>query len=405
MNFTFKAKTATGREVTGQRQALDRFALAREMRREGMTLISAEPAKESRWSLKKLNQMTGTVKLSDKIFFTSNLAAMVEAGLSLSRSLDILERQTKNEKFKGIMKKIKDRVNAGGSLNQALSEHGAVFSSVFIAMVAAGERSGNLPGSLHALRDQMSKSYELRRKVKGAMIYPAVIIGAVFIVGILMMVFLLPTLAATFRSLDADLPLSTRTLIGISDFLVAYGVESLVGILGLGAVAVLSFRCKGVRSKFDNLILRLPKIGDVVKQFNSAIVMRTMASLVSSGVGMVEALKICSQVSHNHVYRTTLTEATEKIQKGISLSKVFQEREDLFPVLAGEMIEVGEETGKMSQMMIKGSEFFESEVEQITQNLSTIIEPLLMMVIGVAIGFFAVSLIGPIYGLTEVLIE
>ena len=328
---------------------------------------------------------------------------MINAGLPLSRSLEVLERQSSNPKLTLILTDIKNQINSGSTLSQALSSYQEIFPPVFTAMIAAGEQSGDLAGSLTGLSDQMTKTQELRQKVKGAMIYPAIIILAVILVGILMMTFLLPTLAETFRDLDTELPLSTRTLIGFSDLILAYGLWFLFGFVAFTLVFWRLLKLNQSKILFDALILRLPAFGELIKKVNSAIIMRTIASLVTSGVSMVEALKITSKVTGNYSYQEFINQPIERIQKGVALSVIFSEQEDLFPVLVGEMTAVGEETGKLSEMMIKGSEFFENEIDQITKNLSTIIEPVLMILIGLAVGFFAVSLISPIYSLTDAL--
>ena len=234
MKLFFRAKNEKGEEISGEREATDRFALARDLRTEGLTVIYAEPAgkrkKTKIWQI----DLFGRVKMKDKIVFASNLSAMISAGLSLSRSLEVMERQTPNKRFKKIIHDVGERVDGGGTLSDSLANYPKVFPEVFVAMVSTAEESGKLPEALKSVSEQLTKSYDLQRKVKGAMIYPSVIVVVMAIIGVLMMMFLVPTLTATFRELNVELPLSTRVLIGVSDFMA--GNVILVNILEIALV-------------------------------------------------------------------------------------------------------------------------------------------------------------------------
>lgn len=401
MKFTFKAKDKDGQEITGEREATDRFALAREMRAAGQTLLLAKPVVVSGATAAVHRWFAGSVKMRDKIVFASNLSAMVSAGLSLARAFAVMERQTKNKHFKSVIKGLALRLSGGDSLAAALGAYPDVFPAVFTAMVAAGEESGQLPQALQVVADQLTRSYDLRRKVRGAMIYPAIIVMVIIAIGILMMIFLVPNLTAIFKEMGAELPLSTRMVIAISDalsqhILLSFGII-FVFVIGL----IVFFRSTGGRHVANYLAIHLPLIHPIVHKVNAAVTMRTLSSLISSGVGMVAALNITGRVIQNHYYQEIIALGAAAVEKGQPLSAVFKQHEDLYPVLVGEMIEVGEETGKLSELLLKGALFYEDEVAQATKNLSTVIEPLLMVLIGIAVGFFAISMIGPIYSLSE----
>lgn len=402
MKFKYKAQDKAGKEIEGEREASDRFALAREMRAEGLAVISARPEKTAsapaRWK-KFLN--FGNVKMRDKIMFAGNLSAMIGAGLSLARALAVMGRQATSKKFKQIISDLEEQINKGQSLSTALGTFANIFPPVFISMVAAGEESGKLPQALGIVAEQLTKSYDLRRKVRGAMIYPTIIVGVIIIIGVLMMIFLVPNLTAIFKELNAELPLSTRIVIATSNFLSQHTLIFLLLVLTLVAGAISFFRTARGRRAVSWLALRLPLIKSIAREVSSASTMRTLSSLISSGVGMVESLAVTRRVVQNHYYQLVLEEAGQQIEKGETLSGVFKKHEDLYPPLVGEMIEVGEETGKLAEMLLKGALFYEEEINQATKNLSTIIEPVLMIFIGLAVGFFAVSMIGPIYSLSE----
>jgi len=404
MKLHYKAKRVSGETFEGVKDSSDKFTLARELRAQGLIVISVEPElsgevkKEKAWY-----SILKRVSLKDKIIFAGNLSAMIGSGLSLGRSLSVLERQTKNKYFKEIIHNLGEKINTGESLSQALSSYPRVFPEVFAAMVASAEETGNLPEALKIVSEQMTKTYELRRKVKGAMIYPSIIVLAIIVIGILMMVFLIPTLTATFRELGTELPLSTRVVIAVSDFLVNYFAWALGGLAAFALLFTYILRTEKGREAKDKIILKLPLFGELSRKINSAVVMRTTASLVSAGVSMIKTLEITQKVVQNRSYRKVLVEATEKVQKGLSLSEVFKNHEELFPIFVGEMSSVGEETGKLPEMLLKGAVFFEDEVDQVTKNLSTVIEPILMVIIGLAVGFFALSMLGPMYSLSDVI--
>jgi type IV pilus assembly protein PilC len=267
--------------------------------------------------------------------------------------------------------------------------------------VAAGEESGNLPQSLEIVRQQLSKSYDLRRKVRGAMIYPAIIVTVIIVIGILMMIFMVPNLSGMFKELHVELPLSTRLIIGISDFLSHHTIAFVITLIALIAATVRLLKTKRGVWLVAWTALRFPVVKTIVKNLNSAITMRTISSLVSSGVSVLEAITITERVIQNSYFKEVLAGAGAMIEKGGNLSTVFKNREDLFPVLVGEMAEVGEETGNLSGMLLKGATIFEEEVDQATKNLSTIIEPVLMIFIGLFVGLFAVSMLGPMYSLSN----
>ncbi len=389
-------------DVSGEREAENKFALARELRTEGLMLLSVEELGNKKSRLGTIS-FFNRVSLKDKIMFANNLGSMITAGLTLSRALNIMQRQSANKYFKKVLTTIEEKINRGDSLHAAMEGASDVFPPVFTAMVAAGEESGKLPQSLKIIGSQLSKTYELRRKVRGAMIYPAIIITLIMIIGVLMMVFLVPTLTETFKDLNVALPLSTRMVIFVSDSLTNHIFLFLILIIGAIVGGVFAVRTAVGQRFFDWFFLRLPVIGLLVKETNSAVMMRTIASLVTAGVGMVESLQITERVLQNSYYKATIKRAIDGVQKGVGLSVVFKEEEKLYPVLVGEMAEVGEETGNLADMLTQGAIFYEEEVDQATKNLSTIIEPFLMVIIGIAVGFFAISMIGPMYSLSNVI--
>jgi type IV pilus assembly protein PilC len=282
-----------------------------------------------------------------------------------------------------------------------MKKYPKVFSGVFISMVHSGEESGGLPKTLSEIGVTLKKTYELNKKIKGALIYPSVIIVVIFVIGILMMIYVVPTLTATFADIGTELPASTRFIIFISDTLSHnFLMFALVVATFIGA-GVLVGKLKTTQRYFDLFILRIPMLGTLLKEMNTARTARTLSSLLASGVDLSKALSITEEVLQNVHYKELIHNAAMSIEKGVALSVSFKENTNLYPVMMGEMIEVGEETGKLSSMLIDIASFYESEVDNKTKNLSTIIEPVLMVFIGGAVGFFAVAMIKPMYSVMD----
>ncbi|PIR46762.1 MAG: hypothetical protein COV07_02770 [Candidatus Vogelbacteria bacterium CG10_big_fil_rev_8_21_14_0_10_45_14] len=401
MRLYYKSIALDGSAQEGISEMLDQYALARDLRARGETLVSAREVDEkSKWTLSRLNEIIVRVKLKDKMIFASNLSAMLKAGLPLSRSLTVLEKQTRNLRLKRIIREVGSAVNGGKTLHDALAEYARVFPPVMVAMVHAGEESGNLPQALQMVGSQMEKTYSMRRKVRGALMYPALVITAMIVIGVLMMIYVVPTLAATFAEFGKDLPKMTQLVLTVSNFLIDH-TNLFIAIVILTVIFFWRFaKLKIGRMVIHFVILKIPILGTLTKEVNAALATRTLSSLLSSGVDMVRAIEIARDVVSNVYYKDVLGTAMGEIVKGKSLASIFTGADKLFPPLVGEMAQVGEETGKLTEMLLNVANFYEEEVDAATKNLSTTIEPLLMLFIGVAVGFFAIAMIQPIYSLT-----
>lgn len=403
--FIYQGTDSSGKGVSERVEAKDRFAVYEIARSNGHVVNSIDEAGSrsvaALLNLKQLEYWMSRVKDDELVMVTRNLGSMLVAGLPLSRALSVIERQSKNPKLKGVAADVRDRINKGSQFYEALAAHPKVFSELYVAMVRAGEESGGLAEALQTLSIQMERSSSLKKKIKGAMIYPAIVIIILVIIGVLMMIYVMPSITGTFKSLNVDLPTTTRVLIAVSDFMVANTISTLVGMLA-GVVGTLYFFKTGVgRRAASYVVPRLPVIGKIAKEVNAARTARTLSSLLSSGVDVIRALKITEEVVQNVYYKEIIAEAAVRVEKGSPLSGVFIENEKLYPVLVGEMILVGEETGDISNMLKELAVFYEGEVEQKTKDLSTIIEPILMVMIGGSVGFFALAMISPIYSISD----
>ena len=255
--------------------------------------------------------------------------------------------------------------------------------------------------ALKILSVQMERASQLKKKIKGAMIYPAIVLTVMVIIGIVMMIYVMPSITSTFKSLGSDLPPTTQALIATSEFMNEHTALTLAGLIGTVFGFIYFLRTPIGKRGFSWLVTRLPVIGTIAKEANAARTARTLSSLLSSGVDVLRALAITRDVVQNYYYKEIIAEAAVQVEKGSALSDTFVKRKDLYPILVGEMIAVGEETGQISNMLQELAEFYETEVEHKTKDLSTIIEPLLMVVIGGTVGFFALAMIAPIYSIAD----
>lgn len=400
--FNFKAVKSTGEKYEGSRESADKFSLYKEVKNEGDTVIDAHEAKDKTGGnlLSSLIQVIiGRVRMHEKIVFTKNLGAMLSAGLPLSRSLSIIERQTKNKGLKNITASLGADISRGKTLSEAMKDYPQVFSKLLVSMVGAGEESGSLAESLRIVSEQMDNMYKLQKKVKGAMIYPAVILTVMLIIGALMLIYVVPGLTNTFKDVKVELPASTKLVIFVSDFMKNNAILAFFGAITFAGAIYSWSRTKIGKKSIDYLTLRFPVISKIIKETNAARTARTLSSLLSSGVPVAQALTITGDVIQNSYYKDVLKLSQESVEKGESISSVFIKNDHLYPIFVGEMMSVGEETGNMSKMLMETAIFYEDEVSQKTKDMSTIIEPFLMVFIGAVVGFFAISMITPMYSI------
>lgn len=402
MKFRVTVRTTEGKEETNTLEAESRFEVYSQVEKNGGQVVALEETGSSLGLPKWLNIKFGSgVKTDEKITFTKNLSAMLGAGLTLSRALAVIQRQSKNKYLKEDLEILQNAVKSGSAFHDALAQFPSVFSKLFVAMTKAGEESGKLSDTLAVVAKQMETSNTLTKKVKGAMIYPCIILTAIVIIGILMLMFVVPTLSATFKSLGVALPLSTRIIVGSSDFMVHHAIIVILLLVALVTGFIFAARSKAGGAFILAISRRLPVVGELIRETFSARAARTLSSLLSSGVEMLTAISIAAEVVGENVFGSVLMEAEEKVRAGEPLSTAFAAHEDLYPVFVAEMILVGEETGKVADMLGQVAEYYEKDVEERTKDLSTIIEPILMLFIGVFVGIFAISMIAPIYSLSS----
>lgn len=383
-------------------EASSRFAVYDQIQKEGGFVVELQESAGTFTLPRWLNVSFGTgIKRQEIIRLARNLSAMLGAGLSLSRALSVIERQSGNKRLKAVVTNLSDSIKKGSSFHEALSSYSKVFPELFVAMTRAGEESGSLASALTIVGVQMERTEELVRKIKGAMIYPSIVIIVIIIVAILMLLYVVPTLTSTFTELHVELPLATRIIVATSNFMVAHVIAVFIGLVAFVMGGIVFVRSRTGSNTVLAGALHVPVVKELVRETYAARAARTLSSLLSSGVPVLEALAITKDVVHADAFANVVTEAGERVKKGELLSAAFAEHTKLYPILMSDMLAVGEETGKVAEMLKQIAEFYEEDISEKTKDLSTIIEPVLMLLIGTFVGIFAVSMIAPIYSLSS----
>ena len=401
--FLFTAKSENGLPRSGEMVADSERVVASLLRDEGFILTSIQliPEKEQgKLKISFLDKMS-TIPLKEKLFFTRNLSVMISSGLSIGRSVSNLSEQTKNKRFRGILKQCYQDIQKGVTFSDALAKYPNVFGDLFINMIRVGEIGGTMENSLKILTVQIDKEHNLKSKIRGAMIYPSVIVFAMVGVGIVMLTFILPRIMGVFEGMDVELPPMTQFVIKMSDMLKDHGLFVFI-IVVIIAIATKQFLKTDVGKKtFSWITLHLPAIKNFAIKINTARFCRIYSSLLSSGVSVVDSLDIVADTLSNEYYKEAIHKGRKDIQRGVTLAQIVSAYPKLFPIVVSQMTKVGEETGKTEEMLLKMAEFYEEEINELTKNISSIIEPVLMILIGGAVGFFAVAMMQPMYSILE----
>ncbi|MBI3963438.1 MAG: type II secretion system F family protein [Candidatus Kerfeldbacteria bacterium] len=404
-SFHYQATDRKGNAAKGDRNAADIPALAASLSAEGLTLQHAED-RAHRTTMNSIDRALlklSRVKLVEKVFFVQNLQVMLRAGFSIARALHTLGLQTPNKYFQMIIDDLQRQVEAGVSFAKALRTYPKVFPELIVNMIDIGEVSGKLDDVLRQIALQLRKEHAIKTKVRGALIYPVIVVIAMVGIGIAMLVFVIPKVSAIYLEVDAKLPLATRVLIATSNFIVGNGV--LVVVLTTITVIVLIRvgRVRRVRFLLHRLSLRTPVLGPIVQKINLARFTRTLSSMLETDVPIVKALSIIATTLTNLVYRSYVERSAEQLKRGISISKSLEGDARLFPPLVTQMLSVGEESGSLDKTTAEIAAFYEEDVDQTMGNLSTIIEPVLMVVLGIGVGAMAIAIIMPMYSLASVI--
>lgn len=339
------------------------------------------------------------VKLKEKLVFIQDLSVMLKSGIPLSRSLQVLSSQQNNPAFEKVLTAIHKDVENGQTLHDSLAKHPKVFSEIFVSMVRVGELSGTLDLALEYLTIQLEREAELTSRVKGAMVYPSVVLGVMILAGIVMATYVLPKLTSIFKDFDATLPTATRIIIALSDFMSEHTILVFTGLFGLVIFFTRITKVPVVKKAIFAVALRVPGIGSIVREVSLARFSRISASLLKSGISVVETMAVTGEAMPNPFYRKACLETSEAVKLGKPMTESLSSYTHLFPFLVVQMLQVGEETGNVEAILEQLAKHYESSVDATLKNLSSIVEPLLLVVIGAAVGVVAYALIIPIYNI------
>lgn len=395
--YKYTARNSFGEKIVGKVEAGDERVAAAELQSRGLVVIKLQLF--TKGALADLQGALFGVKTDDIVNFTRQLSTMITAGLPLATALSILVQQGK-EQMTRIVATILEDIEGGSTFSEALQKHKHVFERIYIQLVNAGETGGVLDNVLERLAENMEKKKAFRGKVRGAMIYPIIVIIAMIVVAFIMMIVVVPKLTSMYQDFDAELPGPTKVLIALSNFMV-WGWWIILLAIG-GAIAAVRqwYQTELGENKIDRWKLKLPIFGTLIQKVALTEFSRTLALLLGAGVPLLQALDIVTEGLNNVVYRDALSDVTKQVEKGVAMSEalsIYQE----FPPILFQMIKVGEETGKIDEVLHKLSAYFEQETEQAVKNLTTAMEPAIMIVLGVGVGAMVMAIIMPIYNLTS----
>lgn len=399
--FKWKGKTLKGQETSGELIAETKDMVVSTLRREGIIVseIKEIPLKEKKTKKGKKKKITER----DLVLFTRQFSTMFSAGIPIVQGLEIMAKQADNPTLGEIIYQIKTDVETGSTLADAMRKFPAVFDELYVNLVAAGEAGGILDGVLLRLATYIEKSMKLKKKVKGAMIYPAIVVSVAVIVVAVIMVFVIPIFAKIFGEMGVELPLPTRIVIEFSNFLKGIGGLILGGGIASAFIAFKKYRStKSGRYKTDAMFLKLPIFGDLLKKVAVARFTRTLGTLIGSGVPILDALEICAKTAGNKIVEELMFNVKTEVAGGKTLSEPLM-LSPIFPPMATQMINIGESTGALDAMLVKVADFYDEEVDNAVANLTTMLEPMLMVFLGTTIGFIVVALYLPIFKMGDVM--
>ena len=394
--YRFKAKSREGVLRKGIVEAQTVESAVEVLRGQKLVIIDLHEASQGKGGI---FAMSDKVKFDDIVNFTRQLSTMISAGLPLTDALSILQVQVPPALAKRVMEVLRG-IEGGSTFASALKDHEETFSKVYVALVEAGEAAGVLDTILARLADNLEKQREFRAKTKGALIYPVIVLIGMLVVGMVMMVFVLPKLSVMYEDFDAELPMITQILIGTSTFMAK--TWYLMVLLGFGAMyGIRAWRKTNSGAlRYDQLMQKVPIFGKIKAMTLMAEFWRTLSLLASAGVSLVEALSIVQGVVDSEVTRRALIKVGKDVERGNSLAESIAKHES-FPMIVPQMISVGEQTGKLDEVLSRVAGYFETESEHATKNLTTAMEPIIMVVLGLGVGFMIVAIIVPIYNLTS----
>jgi len=397
--FDYKAKDLEGKSVSGAVEAPSESVAQDVLKEKDLVVLSISERRRMTLFQSSFGFLK-RVPRKDVVLFARQLAVMISATVPIVQALRILVRQTDNINFKIIISEIADEVDGGAKLSQTLARYPAVFSGFFVNMIRSGETTGKLDETLNYLADQQEKDYDLISKIRGAMIYPVFVMGGMLIVGVVMMIFVIPKLTEVLQEGGGQLPLSTRLLIGTSDFMQHWWWTLVLGAVGIVFIFRTYLKSDFGRVQFDHFKMRVPVFGQIFQKIYLVRFSRSLSTLVVSGIPVTKGLEIVADVVGNTTYHDLTIETIREIEAGNSIATAFVKSKDIPPMLP-QMMVVGEQTGKLDLILDKLANFYAKELENLIANLTSLIEPLILVMMGGGVAVMVMSILLPMYNLSQ----
>lgn len=395
--FNYLARDLQGVDHKGTIETSDEAQVARILSKKHLILISAKAKKSNEQSF--LDRFVNRVSFNDLVIATRQLATMIEAGLVLSEALDILVEQQSNKRFKQVLSDVSMDVKSGLEFASALRKHPDVFPTLYANLIQAGESSGKLDTTLKQMATNLEKEREFRSRVRGAFIYPVMILVMMFVVMLIMMFFVIPRLTSLYTQSNIELPLPTKILIFTSNSMINYWWAMLFGFVVTAILFKKWVATPMGKYKFDQFLIKVPIVGKIIQGTTLTEFTRTFGLLTTAGIPLLDALTIVANVIGNSVYKKALQDTFKGVERGLTFSAQI-DSVGVFPRIIPQMFRVGEETGKVDEVSFKLAEYFESESDHLVKNLTVVIEPVILVVLGIGVAFLVLSIILPIYKLT-----
>jgi len=397
--FQYKARDKNQVTFSGRVEASSEAEAVEMLKERELAVIFVKPEKGEQSKISS-GIVFGRVKPKDVVIFSRQFAVLISANVPVVQSLKIVVDQTESIKLKIAVSQVADEIDAGTRLSEALGKHPKIFSNFYVSVIRSGETSGKLDEVLTYLADEMEKDYDMTSKIKGAMIYPIFVFAGLTGVGVVMMVFVVPKLTAILTETGAELPFATKVLIGMSGFMTNYWWLLILVVGGLAAGIRMFYKTPGGKKTIDYLKLRLPIFGHLFQMIYLVRFTRSMQTLIIGGVSITKSLKITADVVSNEIYKELIEQTVKEVEDGNSISNVFAESNQI-PKMVSQMMSIGEKTGKMDIILERITEFYTREINNIVANLMTLMEPIIMVIMGVAVGLMVAAIIMPMYNMAQ----
>lgn len=398
MKFNYQARTKEGKIEKGVIEASSEKAAADLLQKYNVFVVSLKETKTP-LSLFKNRILKGKVSKKDLAIFFRQLAVMIDSRVPVVQSLLSLASQATKASFRDKIIRVSEMIEEGKSLSEALSSFPEIFDIFCISLIKSGEATGKISGSLYYLSEHLERSHDISSKVKGAMIYPAVILSFLLVVVVVVMTFVMPKLVVMIGEMGGNIPLTTRMLIGFYNFLVHYGWIILIAFLGLVSFLIYYLRTEEGKKVYDNAAIRFPFIGRFLGKIFLAGFAENLSILIAAGLPVTQALKITKDTISSFVYKEIVGEIEKEVSEGSKISSVLVRYPERIPPFVVQMIKVGEETGKLDTTLLEIVNFYQKEITNIVNNIMTIIEPILIIILGLGVAFLAISVLSPMYGM------